>query len=289
MSALAPTTHGFSVFTAPAKPAVVAQPEPFGEPRASGPTTATLVYGPREAILIDALLTVPEASVLADWIALHGRTLTTIYITHGHFDHFYGLSVLTKRFPEARAIATPGSIEMMHATVDNLKVVSSVDARWPGKLPQEFVIAEPYDSATIPLDDMELNIVELGHIDTDHSTSVHVPALELIVAGDAIFNQCHMFVGNTTTGSRRNWTDGLDRLAALRPAHVVGGHKKTGAPDLPVVIDENRRYLQDFEWLLSTGRSQEDIFADMGKRYPDWAGHQWWLMFSPDTTTQQAK
>jgi glyoxylase-like metal-dependent hydrolase (beta-lactamase superfamily II) len=107
MSPLAPTTHGFSVFTAPAKPAVVAQPEPFGEPRASGPTTATLVYGPREAILIDALLTVGEATVLADWVTLHGRTLTTIYITHGHFDHFYGLSVLTRRFPEARAIATP--------------------------------------------------------------------------------------------------------------------------------------------------------------------------------------
>ena len=287
MSALAPTTHGFSVFTTPAKPAVVTQPPPAGEPRASGPTTATLVYGPREAVLIDALLTVPEANVLADWIALHGRILTTIYITHGHFDHFYGLSVLTKRFPEARAIATRGSIELMHATVDNPRVVSTINDRWPGQVPQDLVIAEPYDSAAIPLDDMELHIAEHGHIDADHSTSVHVPALDLIVAGDLIFNQCHMFVGNTTPDSRRNWISALDRLAALRPAHVVGGHKKTGAPDLPLVIDENRRYLQDFEWLLSTGRPEREIFTEMGSRYPDWVGHQWWLMFSPDTTTQQ--
>lgn len=287
MSILAPTTHGFSVFTTPAKPAQVTQPEPAGEPRASGPTTATLVYGPREAVLIDALLTVPEATALADWVALHGRTLTAIYITHGHFDHFYGLSVLTKRFPDARAIATPGSIELMHSTVDNPRVVNTINARWPGQVPQDLVIAEPYDSPTILLDDMELHIVELGRTDAVHTTSVHVPALDLVVAGDVIFNQCHMFVGNTTAESRRDWKDALDRLAALRPAHVVGGHKKTGAPDLPIAIDENRRYLQDFEWLLSTGRSDQEIFTDMGERYPDWVGHQWWLMFSPDTTAKQ--
>ena len=38
--------------------------------------------------------TTREAQALADWVALYHRNLSTIYITHGHFDHFYGLSGL---------------------------------------------------------------------------------------------------------------------------------------------------------------------------------------------------
>ncbi|MFJ7217731.1 MBL fold metallo-hydrolase [Amycolatopsis sp. NPDC098790] len=279
----APTTHGFSVFTTPAKPAVVTREPPAGEPRASGPSTATLVYGPREAVLVDALATVAEATVLADWIELHGRTLTTIYITHGHFDHFYGLSVLAERFPEAKAVATPGSVELMRATVDNPKVVAALAARWPGRLPENLVVAAPYDEEVLPVDDMELRIIEQGRTDLDHSTSVHVPALDLVVAGDVVFTQCHLFLGDTTEGSRNTWLEALDRLAALAPAHVVGGHKKTGAPDLPVAIDENRRYIEDFSRLVASDRSDLEIFTIMGEKHPGWVGHQWWLMFNQDT------
>ena len=63
--------------------------------------------------LVDTLTTAAEAEALTNWVALHHRTLTTIYITHGHFDHFAGLSVLLHPFPDARAIATPKSVELM--------------------------------------------------------------------------------------------------------------------------------------------------------------------------------
>ena len=59
------------------------------------------------------MTTVAEAEALADWIALHNRNLETIYITHAHFDHFYGLSILLDRFPGARAIATPKTLNAM--------------------------------------------------------------------------------------------------------------------------------------------------------------------------------
>jgi len=45
-------------------------------------------------VLVDAMMTVAEAEALADWVALHDRNLETIYITHAHFDHFYGLGIL---------------------------------------------------------------------------------------------------------------------------------------------------------------------------------------------------
>jgi glyoxylase-like metal-dependent hydrolase (beta-lactamase superfamily II) len=50
-----------------------------------------MVFGAVDAVLVDPLMTVPEATVLADWVALHGCRLTTIYVTHGHGDHYLGL------------------------------------------------------------------------------------------------------------------------------------------------------------------------------------------------------
>src|SRR6204780_526134 len=106
-------TLSVNVFTAPGKAMVGERPKPFGEPLGFDPITSTLIFGEHDAVLVDAMLTVAEAEALADWVALHNRNLETIYITHAHFDHFYGLSVLLDRFPRARAIATPRTVDAM--------------------------------------------------------------------------------------------------------------------------------------------------------------------------------
>src|SRR5258708_6506535 len=102
----------YDVFVAPSKP-FAAPPPQFGDPQAWDPVTSTLIFGARDAVLVDTLETVPEATALADWIALHQRRLTTIYITHGHSDHFLGLPVLLDRFPDARAV---GGMEPRRST-----------------------------------------------------------------------------------------------------------------------------------------------------------------------------
>src|ERR1700742_4552742 len=88
-----------NIFTAPGKAMVGERPRPFGEPLGFEPMSSTLIFGEHDAVLVDALTTVAEAQALADWVALHHRNLQTIYITHGHADHFYGLSVLLACFP----------------------------------------------------------------------------------------------------------------------------------------------------------------------------------------------
>ena len=109
-------TLGVNVFTAPGKTMVGERPKPFGEALGFDPITSTLIFGEYDALLVNAMGTVAEAEALADWVALHNRNLETIYITHAHFDHFYGLSILLDRFPGARAIATPKAVER-HADV----------------------------------------------------------------------------------------------------------------------------------------------------------------------------
>ena len=77
------------------------------------PTSATLISGQRDAVLVDAFLTIEQAHALADWVAASGKNLTTIYVTHGHGDHFFGIGTLLDRFPNARAVATPGVVKIM--------------------------------------------------------------------------------------------------------------------------------------------------------------------------------
>src|SRR5271170_1202732 len=110
---VASTTLSVNVFTAPGKAMVGERPRPFGEAFGFDPITSTLIFGDYDAVLVDAMTTVAEAEALADWIALHNRKLETIYITHAHFDHFYGLGILLDHFPGARAIAAPRTVNAM--------------------------------------------------------------------------------------------------------------------------------------------------------------------------------
>ena len=55
--------------------------------------TVTLIWGERDALLVDTFLGDAQTTELADWIEAKGRTLRTIYLTHGHPDHFFGLTL----------------------------------------------------------------------------------------------------------------------------------------------------------------------------------------------------
>ena len=71
------------------------------------PTTATLVLGPTEAVLVDTQYMESDVAELARRIATSGRTLTAIYVTHAHADHYFGLERLLDQFPQARPLALP--------------------------------------------------------------------------------------------------------------------------------------------------------------------------------------
>jgi glyoxylase-like metal-dependent hydrolase (beta-lactamase superfamily II) len=277
-AAVASSTLGVNIFTAPGKAMVGERPRPFGEPLGFDPITSTLLFGDHDAVLVDAMGTVAEAEALADWVALHNRNLQTIYITHGHFDHFYGLSVLLDRFPGARAIAAPKTVEAMQSSF--VPPLSQFARQlFPGQVPTKLVSPEAYEGDTFTLEGHELRIIEQGRTDCPDSTSLHVPSISLIVAGDVVYNQCRMYVGDTTPESRQNWIAALDRLAALNPAVVVAGHKKPGAPDSPSAIQDTKRYLQDFDRLQKTAASDRELFDQMTELYPHWVANQSWLMF----------
>lgn len=54
------------------------------------PVSSTLFVGKKEAVLVDAQYYAEDVVALGDVIEKSGKRLTTIYITHGHSDHYFG-------------------------------------------------------------------------------------------------------------------------------------------------------------------------------------------------------
>ena len=103
----------WDVFVTPGIPIVTRDKPPDVRETYFQAMAATLIYGARDAVLVDAFMTVTQANALADWVAARDRNLKTIYITHGHGDHWFGVATLLERFPNAKAVATPNAVRVM--------------------------------------------------------------------------------------------------------------------------------------------------------------------------------
>jgi glyoxylase-like metal-dependent hydrolase (beta-lactamase superfamily II) len=216
------------------------------------PISVTLIYGQRDAVLVDAFITDEQAHALVDWVAASGKNLTTIYITHGHGDHFFGIGALLDRFPKARAVATPDVVKVMHQQASPEVVANFWSVRFPGQIPGRLVIAEALKGNVIDLEGRDLVMVEVGHSDTGHTACLHVPSVGLVVAGDVAYNDVHLYLGESNAQTRREWIAALDTIESLKPGAVIAGHKRPGNDDRPRIIEETRLYMRDFDRLAET-------------------------------------
>ena len=124
----------WDVFVTPGIPTVTSDLPPGATQRLWPPMSSTLISGQRDAILVDAFITVEQAGALVDWVAASGKNLTTIYATHGHGDHFFGASTVLERFPRARLVATPAVVKSMRQQASPQSLASFWNARFPGRL-----------------------------------------------------------------------------------------------------------------------------------------------------------
>ena len=74
-------------------------------------SNSVLVTGKKEAFLVDTLFVKEDATRLVEQIKATGKELTTIVITHAHPDHYFGLPIVQKGFPNAKVYAGPVTVE----------------------------------------------------------------------------------------------------------------------------------------------------------------------------------
>ena len=241
---------------------------------------STLIYGEHDAVLVDAFMTVKQANALADWVEARGKNLTTIYLTHGHGDHWFGVGTLLERFSNAKAVATPNTVKQMrlHASPEFLENVWK--AAFPGQIPDKLVIAEELKGNMIELEGHELVAVELGHTDTDDTTCLNVPSIGLVVAGDAAYNDVHLYLVESNAQTRKEWISALDKIESLNPRAVVASHKRPENEDNPRIIEETRQYIRDFDRLAATTTTPQDLYDKMLELYPNRVNPGWALWSS---------
>jgi glyoxylase-like metal-dependent hydrolase (beta-lactamase superfamily II) len=242
---------------------------PNGEPKRFSPMASTLICGREDAVLTDPGLTEDQARALGDWVAGKGRNLTDIFITHGHGDHWFAAGLLAERFG-ARVVASAGTIAQMHVAVATRPMLW--DKLYTG-IPQSQVTAVTVPGNCFTLEGHDLVIVEVGHTDSDDTSVLHVPDLALVVAGDAIYNGVHMYLGQSAVDGFGPWRDAIGKVEALGPRHIVAGHQNRRRDDDGArTIAETLHYLDDAEELLRTENTATGFFNAKIARYPDHLG-----------------
>lgn len=270
----------WEVFVTPGIPIVTPDRPPGVRETYFQAMASTLIYGIRDAVLVDAFMTIEQANALADWIASKGKNLTTIYITHGHGDHWFGVGTLLGRFPNAKVVATPNTVEVMRQNASPQALDGAWKPGFPGQIPDKLVIAEELKGNVITLEGHELIVVELGHTDTDHTTCLHVPSIGLVVAGDAAYNDVHLYLAESNAEKRQAWIAALDKIESLNPRAVVASHKRPDNADNPRIIEETRQYIRDFDRLAETTKTAQELYDKMLELYPNRVNPGWALWSS---------
>jgi len=275
----------WDVFVTPGIPIATSDLPPGTKQTMFQAIASTLVYGKRDAVLVDTFMTVKQADALADWVAASGKNLTTIYITHGHGDHWFGIGALLERFPNARAVATPDVVRAMRqqASPEILKIWK---AGFPGQIPDRLVIAEELNGNIIDLEGNDLVALELGHTDTDYTTCLNVPSIGLVIAGDAAYNDVHLYLVESNAKSRREWISALDKIESLNPRAVVASHKRPNNDDNPRIIEETRQYIRDFDRIAEMTTTAQELYDKMLELYPNRVNPGWALWSSARAVKQ---
>lgn len=226
----------------------------------------TLITGEKEAILVDVPFARSGAYRVVAEILDSGKKLTTIFVTHDHPDHFFGLDVLADAFPDAKIVAAPIVVK------DMTRSVPIKFARWSGMLgmnaPHRPVIPTALNGQTLAIEGHILDV--MGPMQGDHvrSTIIWDPGTKTLIAGDTVYNGLFVWLGEHKEDRYNAWLAVLDKLEAMHPNRVIAGHTKPGLPDDTRGIDWTRTYIKAFARTAKVAKTPKAFQAMMRAQFP---------------------
>ncbi len=230
-------------------------------------TNSVIVEGTHEVMLVDAQLTKTSAEKVLQEIRKTKKPLSTIYITHAHADHFLGLEVFKKAYPEVRIIATSAVVDRI-----NLVYQEKID-KWKKILgsgaTSQVVAIEKVDANFIKFEGTKIEVLKNIQGDTEENTMLWISGRGILIAGDVLFNDMHVYTAETDSKARGKWLNSLQKIRDLKPSIAIPGHSKVGAPlDASTALDFTENYLLVFEEELKKAKDADSLINSMKEEFP---------------------
>ena len=231
------------------------------------PVSSVLVSGEKDAILIDAQFAKAQANQLVEKIRRSGKHLTTIYISHGDPDYYFGLETLTQAFPDAKVVASGPTVAHINET--KVAKLAFWGPQMGADVPSQLIVPEVMQGNTLSLEGRELDVMGLSGRQPQRSY-VWIPSLKAVVGGVVVADNLHVWMADTQTPqSHRQWLATLKRIESLQPDIVVPGHY-LGENDRSLkAVHFTRDYIKAFDEETPKARNSAELIAAMKKRYPN--------------------
>ena len=210
---------------------------------------STLVTGQKDALLIDAQFTLADGKKVADAIKASGKTLTTVYVTHAHPDHYFGFGPVKEAFPNAK--------------LEQWKPL------YKDAITDKPLLPEPLVGTTLELEGEKFDVVGGLQGDDTQNSYVWIPSLRAAVVGDIAYDEVFPWTAETGAAERKAWLGSLDKLAALTPALVVPGHQKPEQKQDPGTLKFTKDYLVAYDEALPSAKKPADLQAKLKAKYPN--------------------
>jgi len=228
---------------------------------------SVIIEGADEVMLVDAQLTKTSAEKVLQEIKATKKPLSIIYITHEHADHFLGLEVFKEAYPSVRIIANSAVVDRIN------KVYQEKLNKWQKILgsgaTSRVVAIEKFDADFIEFEGAKIEVLKNIQGDTDENTMLWIPGQRILIAGDVLFNDMHIYTAETDSKARGKWLNSLQIIRDLKPLLVIPGHSKVGAPlDASAPVDFTENYLLVFEEELKKAKDADSLINAMKEKFP---------------------
>lgn len=230
------------------------------------PVSSVLVTGQKEAVLVDAQFARQQAEELVKRIRQSGKTLTTVYISHGDPDYYFGLQTITAAFPEAKVVATAQTVAHIKATMD------SKLAYWGPKMgegaPDKVIVPHVLQGSRLELEGRQLQIIGLDGPQPDR-TFVWIPSTKTVLGGVVLSDNIHVWMADTQSAkSHQDWLATLAHIQNLKPATIIPGHFLPGERKTMDAAQFTAGYIKNFDAETVKAKDSAALINAMKAHYP---------------------
>lgn len=263
---LATAALGFAAHAAASEPALKLDVYNPGE-AAIFPVSSVLVSGQKDAILVDAQFGKAQAQAVVDKIRASGKHLTTIYISHGDPDYYFGLDTLVAAFPDANVLASAPTVAHIKATVAGK--LAFWGPQMGADVPHKTIVPQVLEGDSLTLEGQSLQVIGLDGQQPDRSF-VWIPSIKAVVGGVVVAENIHVWMADTQSAqSHADWLATLQRIESLQPATVIAGHYLGQGSRSLAAVRFTSDYIQAFDQEAAKAKDAAQLIAAMKKRYPD--------------------